>query len=319
MKSNKVNLNKVDKKTKSLTYKKIYWNRKRKFSWSMVAPGFIILLLLAIGPLMFVFFNAFRSWNLTVPVLPKFIGFSNFLKLFHSERFWNAFGNTTILMVIGIIVQILIGLGIAMLLKDRFKGRNIVTGLILIPVLIAPVVGGITWKFLFNDLYGLVNYWLSFVGINGPLWISSSRFWGLFSILIVDTWQWTPFVALVLLAGLEGIPKEIYEAADVDGARAGRVFFKLTLPLLKPMFILIILLRTIFIFKIYDTVITLTEGGPGVSTESLSLLTYYMGMKHYSIGYTMSMAVIQIIFMVIVANVFLKITTGDKRRDEVKI
>jgi|AntAceMinimDraft_17_1070374.scaffolds.fasta_scaffold01841_4 multiple sugar transport system permease protein len=314
MKSNKVNINnEVGKKEKLSNYKKIFWSRKRIFSWNMVSPAFISLLLLAIGPLIFIFYNAFRRWNLTVPVPPKFIGFSNFITLFHDGRFWNAFGNTTLLMASGIIIQILLGLGIAMLLKGKFKGRNIITGLILIPVLIAPVVGGITWKFLFNNLYGLINYWLSFIGINGPLWISSTRFLGLSSILIVDAWQWTPFVALVLLAGLEGIPKEIYEAADVDGASTGRTFFKLTLPLLKPMFVLIILLRTIFIFKIYDAVIILTEGGPGVSTESLSLLTYYIGMKHYNIGYAMSMAVIQIIFMVIVANIFLKITTGKKK------
>mgnify|MGYP001031847368 CR=1 FL=1 len=304
--------NEVGKKDNFSNYKKVFWNRKRIFSWNMVTPAFVSLLLLAIGPLLFVFYNAFRRWNLTVPVPPKFIGFGNFLKLFHDTRFWNAFGNTTILMVAGIIIQIILGLGIAMLLKERFKGRNIVTGLMLIPVLIAPVVGAVSWKFLFNDLYGLINYWLSFIGIDGPLWVSSSRFWGLFSILIADTWQWTPFVALVLLAGLEGIPKEIYEASDVDGASNVRVFFKLTIPLLKPMFTLIILLRTIFIFKIFDKVITLTEGGPGVSTESMSLLTYYMGMKRYAIGYTMSMAVIQIIFMVIVANIFLKITTDKK-------
>lgn len=314
MKSNKVNVNsEVGKKEKLSNYKKIFWSRKRIFSWNMVFPAFISLLLLAIGPLIFIFYNAFRRWNLTVPVPPKFIGFSNFITLFHDDRFWNAFGNTTLLMVSGIIIQILLGLGIAMLLKGKFKGRNIITGLILIPVLIAPVVGGITWKFLFNNLYGLINYWLSFIGVNGPLWISSTRFLGLSSILIVDAWQWTPFVALVLLAGLEGIPNEIYEAADVDGASAGRTFFKLTLPLLRPIFVLIILLRTIFIFKIYDAVIILTEGGPGISTESLSLLTYYMGMKHYNIGYAMSMAVIQIIFMIIIANIFLKITTVKKK------
>jgi multiple sugar transport system permease protein len=307
--------NSKDNKIKKqyLSYRKRFWTRKRIFAWAMVSPSFLSLLLLAIGPILFILYNAFRHWNLTVPVPPRFIGFGNFIRLFQDARFWNAFGNTVILMVAGIIVQIILGLAIAMLLKENFRGRNIVTGLILIPVLVAPVVASISWKFLFNDLYGNINYWLSFIGIEGPLWVSANRFWGLLSILIVDTWQWTPFVALVMMAGLEGIPKEMYEAAEVDGASSGRVFFKVTLPQLRPMFTLVILLRTIFIFKIYDKVITLTEGGPGVATESLSLLTYYMGMKRYEIGYAMSMAVIQIIFMIIVANLFLSLIESKRK------
>lgn len=298
--------------SKNIITKNIFWSGKRKVSYGMVAPAFIILLFLAIGPMLFMFYNAFRSWNLTVPAPAKFIGFQNFLNLFKDLRFWNAFSNTVVLMIVGIIIQALLGLFIAMLLKDKFKFRNIVVALILIPVLIAPVVIGLNWKLLLNDQFGPINYFLKFFGIKGPLWLSSNRFWGLLSILIVDTWQWTPFVALVLLAGLEGIPNQIYEAANVDGANPIKVFFKLTLPLLKPMFMLIVLLRVIFIFRIYDPVVILTEGGPGTSTETLSLLTYNTGLKYLNIGYAMSMGVLQIIFMIIVANLFLKFTSSNK-------
>lgn len=288
---------------------KIFWDGRRKISFAMIGPAFIILLFLAIGPMFFMFINAFRTWKLAVPAPPRFNGITNFLQLFADERFLNAFSNTIILVVCGIIVQSVLGLGIALLLRKPFKLRPAIMALILIPVLIAPVVTGLNWKLLLNDIFGPINFFLGVLGINGPLWISSSRFWGLFSILLVDSWQWTPFVALVLLAGLEGIPAQVYEAADVDGAKSLMVFFRITLPLLRPMFVLIILLRTIFIFRIFDPVVILTQGGPGTATETLSLLTYNTGLKYLDIGYSMAMGVLQIIFMVILANMFLSFTT----------
>ncbi len=299
-------------KDSSLNITEKFWSGRRKVSYTMISPTFLILLFLAIGPLVFMFFNAFRAWKLTVPAPARFVGFQNFIALFQDGRFWNAFSNTIILMIIGIIIQSILGLLIAMLLKERFRFRNVVVALILIPVLIAPVVIGLNWKLILNDIFGPFNYFLGLFGIDGPLWLSSNRFWGLLAILIVDTWQWTPFVALVLLAGLEGIPRQVYEAADVDAASPFRVFFKITLPLLKPMFALIVLLRTIFIFRIYDPVVILTGGGPGTATETLSLLTYNIGIKYLDIGYAMAMGVLQVIFMIILANLFLKVTASKK-------
>jgi multiple sugar transport system permease protein len=289
-----------------------FWDKKRQLAFGMIAPAFVILLFLAIGPMFFMFVNAFRTWKLAVPAPPRFSGLKNFLNLFQDSRFGNAFSNTVILMVCGIIVQSLLGLGIALLLRKPFKLRPAVMALLLIPVLIAPVVTGLNWKLILNDTFGPLNYVLDRLGFGQPLWISSNRFWGLLSILIVDTWQWTPFVALVLLAGLEGIPNQVYEAADVDGAKPLMVFIRVTLPLLRPMFVLIVLLRTIFIFKIFDPVMIMTQGGPGTATETLSLLTYYTGLKYLDIGYAMAMGVLQIIFMIILANIFLKFTTSSK-------
>ncbi len=301
-----------ENETTLTTVKSVYWDPKKKLAFGMIAPAFIILLFLAIGPMFFMFVNAFRTWKLAVPTPPRFCGFKNFINLFQDIRFGNAFSNTVILMVSGIIVQSLLGLGIALLLRRPFKLRSVVMALILIPVLIAPVVAGLNWKLILNDVFGPLNYALGKLGLGEPLWVSSNRFWGLLSILIVDTWQWTPFVALVLLAGLEGIPNQVYEAADVDGAKPVMVFLQITLPLLRPMFVLIVLLRTIFIFKMFDPVMILTQGGPGSATETLSLLTYITGLKYLDIGYAMAMGVLQIIFMIILANIFLKFTTSSK-------
>jgi multiple sugar transport system permease protein len=305
--------NKKDWLDRDLIVKKGYWSGRRKVSYAMISPAFVILLLLAIGPLAFMIYNAFRQWNLTIPGPSKFIGVQNFIALFKDARFWNAFSNTIILMIAGIIIQGLLGLFIAMLLKDRFKFRNVIIALLLTPILISPTVVGFNWKLLFDYQYGPINYFLSLIGIQGPIWLASTKFWAMVSILIVDTWQWTPLVALILLAGLDGIPNEIYEAANVDGANQRRVFFKLTLPLLKPMFVIIILLRIIFIFKIYDSIVILTQGGPGIFTESLSLLTYNIGIKYTNVGYAMALGILQVIFMIIVANIFLKLTQNKQK------
>ncbi|MGQ9676166.1 MAG: carbohydrate ABC transporter permease [Chloroflexota bacterium] len=295
------------------TVRPAFWDGRRKIAYGFVAPAFLTLLFLAIGPMIFMFFFSVHAWNLTVPAPARFVGLENFVKLVQDARFWNAFSNTLILLVVGIVVQSLLGLGIALLLREKFKFRSIVMALILIPVMIAPVVAGLNWKLIFNESFGPLNYLLGVIGVEGPLWLGSNKFWGLIAILIVDAWQWTPFVALVLLAGLEAIPRQVYEAADVDGASQFRVFFRITLPLLRPMFILVILLRSIFIFRIYDPVVILTGGGPGEATETLSLLTYNVGMKYLDIGYAMAMGVIQIIFMTILANVFLKFTKSSVR------
>jgi multiple sugar transport system permease protein len=290
----------------------IFWDGRRRVSFAMVAPAFLILLFLAIGPMLFMFINAFRTWKLAVPAPPRFSGLFNFIEVLTDSRFANAFLNTVILVVVGITIQSLIGLGIALLLKKPFKLRSVVMALLLIPVLIAPVVTGLNWKLILNDVFGPLNYFIGLFGVKGPLWLSSNRFWGLISILMVDSWQWTPFVALVLLAGLEGIPGQVYEAADVDGANPFMVFFRVTLPLLRPMFVLIVLLRTIFIFRIFDPVVILTQGGPGTATETLSLLTYNVGLKYLDIGHAMALGVLQIIFMTLLANLFLKFTTSSK-------
>ena len=178
--------------------------------------------------------------------------------------------------------------------------------MLLIPVLIAPVVIGLNWKLILSEVFGPLNYFLRSIGLNGPLWLSSNRFWGLFSILLVDAWQWTPFVAVVFLAGLENIPVQVYEAADIDGARPLRVFFRITLPVLRPIFMLVLLLRTIFIFRIFDPIYVMTQGGPGMATESLSLFTFYTAAQYFDMGHAMALAVLQVIFMIVLANVFLK-------------
>ncbi len=170
--------------------------------------------------------------------------------------------------------------------------------------MITPVVSGFEWRILLDDRFGPVNYILGFFGIGSQPWLAKPGL-AMASILIMDTWQWTPFVTVVLLAGLSAIPRQVYEASSVDGSSAWEILWRITMPLLKPMFTLVVLLRIIFIFKIFDPVYILTGGGPGISTETLSLYTYITGFKNFNVGITSTLAVVQLLAMTVIAKLFM--------------
>ena len=288
---------------------------KLSFAFIMALPALIILIALVVGPLGYMFYNSFFSKSLAAPIPPRFIGFRNYIELFQNTRFWGAFINTAIIMAIGIPLQSLLGLVTALLLNKKFWGSKIIIALFMIPVLITPVVAGFQWKIILHEQFGPLNYILGLLGLNNSIaWLSNSGS-AMASILMMDTWQWTPFATIVILAGLSVIPKHVYEAANVDGASAWETFWRVTMPLLKPIFTLVILLRSIFIFKIFDPVYILTGGGPGISTETLSVYTYYLGFKYFNIGLTTTLAVTQLIIITIIAKIFMGLIM--KKKEEV--
>jgi multiple sugar transport system permease protein len=279
---------------------------QKRFARLIALPGMAVLVLLVVGPLVYMFFNSFFLKTLATPVAPRFAWFANYRDLFVDARFWNAFFNSMIIMVIGIPIQSALALVIALLLNKKFPGSRIVVALFLIPVMITPVVAGFEWKIILDNRFGPLNYVLGFFGVSPQAWLAQPAL-AMASILLMDTWQWTPFVTLVLLAGLSAIPKQVYEAASVDGSSANETLWRVTMPLLRPMFTLVILLRIIFIFKIFDPVQILTGGGPGVATETLSLLTYIIGFKNFNVGMSATIAVVQLIIITIIAKLFIRL------------
>lgn len=280
--------------------------QERRFALTLALPGLLAMIVLVVGPLLYMFYNSMFIRTLAAPVPARFDWFNNYGRVFTDTRFWNAFGNTMIIMAVGIPVQSLLGLTMALLLSKPFRGSRLVVALFLIPVMITPIVSGFQWRILLDQRYGPVNYVIGLFGVEPFSWLAEPLL-AKISILIMDTWQWTPFVTVVLLAGLSAIPKQVYEASSVDGSTQREVLFRVTLPLLKPMFSLVVLLRIIFIFKIFDPVYILTGGGPGVSTETLSLLTYIRGFKNFNVGITSTLAVVQLIIMIIIAKLFMKL------------
>lgn len=273
-----------------------------------VLPAFLILLAITIFPLLFTLGLTVVSLELTVSNAWQFVGLQNFVNVLLDGRFWNAMKNTGYLVVVGVGLQVAIGTGLAMVINRLGRIRTTVMSLLLIPVLIAPVVAGFQFRMIFNDQFGPLNYLiLSLSGglLHPPAWVADPAV-ALFSIMVTDVWQWTPFMILIILAGLQSIPQELYEAAEVDGATGWQLFWRITLPLLLPIIVIGILVRFMDTFKLFDIVYQLTGGGPGNATETIAFYTYLQGFKFFSLGYTAAMSFIQLIVITFVAKVFLE-------------
>ncbi len=278
---------------------------KNRFAKLITFPSVIILIITVVGPFGFLLYASFFDWSLTVPAPPRFAWFYNFGLVLKDARFWNALKNTAILMVLGIAIQSFLGLVMAFLLNRNFRLKKLAITILALPIMVTPVVLGFNWRIIYHEHFGPLNYIIRLLGGAGSSWIADPKL-ALFSIFLVDTWQWTPFVTLILLAGLQSIPRQVYEAADVDGATGWQTFKRVTLPLLRPMFVLVVLFRTIWIFKIFDPVYILTGGGPGTATETLSLYTYVSWVKYWKVGYTSALGIIQLVIMTIIAMIFVR-------------
>jgi multiple sugar transport system permease protein len=283
--------------------------RRRRVAILFVLPAALTLLAITIFPLIYELRLVFMSWELTTNAPPKFVGLQNLIDvLFHDERFWSSMRVTATLIVFGVAIQLALGTGLALLLNRLGRWRTSLVSLFLIPVMIAPVVAGFQFRMIYHDQFGPLNYLIELVTFGrwgGFAWIANPKV-ALFSVLMTDVWQWTPFLMLIVLAGLQSVPQDLYEAAEVDGASSWQTFWRVTAPLLLPVIIIGILIRAMDSFKLFDIVYLVTGGGPGNVTETISFYTYLQGFKFFSLGYTAAMAFIQLIVITVIAQVFLR-------------
>jgi multiple sugar transport system permease protein len=210
----------------------------------------------------------------------------NFVRLWNDARFWNALANTLYFTVVSVALEVILGLAIAMLLHRAFKGKGFMRAIVLIPWAIPTVVAAKMWEWMYNGDFGVLNYLLG-AHIN---WLGSAV-WALNAAIFLDVWKTTPFVALLLMAGLHTIPKELYQAAKVDGASPWVTFLRVTLPLLRPLLLVVLIFRTIDAFRVFDTIYVLTGGGPGNTTETLSIYAYKVLFQTLQFGYGSTLAV----------------------------
>lgn len=279
---------------------------KPAFAWAMALPAALILFAITIYPLIYSLRISFFRYDLTSGADPAFIGLDNYARLlFEDPRFWGSLGKTSYLVVAGILIQLVLGLGLASLLVRLQRSRAIITALMMVPVMMAPVVVATQGMVIFNAQYGPLNYLFNRVGLPGFVWLGD-RGVALQTILLTDVWQWTPFIAIIMAAGMTALPRELHEAAAVDGASAWQHFRLVTLPLLQPLIIIVVLLRLMDIFKMFDYVYVLTRGGPGSATETLSYYNYLQGLQFFSFGYAAAMSFAQIIILSVVAVVLVR-------------
>jgi len=238
----------------------------------------------------------------------EFVGADNYVKALTSERFYKSLYNTVIFVVGAVSIELIIGLILALLLSTGFKGSNFARTLFLSPLMIAPLVAGLIWKFMLNDQFGILNSFLFKLGlIDSPqsiLWLSDERY-ALLSCMIADIWLTTPFMMLVLLAGIQGISGSLYEAANIDGASRMQRFWYITLPSLKPVIVVAVLIRMIDAARSFDIIWVLTQGGPNFASSLLSTMIYNTMARYNQAGYASALSILFIIILISICGVFM--------------
>lgn len=284
--------------------------RQKGLFYGVFLPVTALLFVVTIFPMIYSLVLSFLDINLLKPYQRSdFVLFDNFKTLIVSARFGNAVLNTTVFTLSTVVVEFVLGLGIALLLNREIVARRVFRTLFLVPFMTTPVVVGLIWRFLFNYDLGLVNYCIRALHLNGVLWLSDpSR--ALFSIIIVDIWQWTPFVALILLSGLQALPVEPFESSKLDGCSKFQEFRYLTLHFLRPSILVVVLIRAMDSIKLYDLVYTLTEGGPGIKSETISYYLYVIGFKQFFIGQSSAGSYLLLIVLTFLSMGFIRLFKG---------
>jgi multiple sugar transport system permease protein len=274
-----------------------------RLKYVLLAPTIILLLVLTVYPLIFALAAALQTVNVRSGAR-NFVGLGNFIRIFKDPLFLNALKNTAIYTVSGVSVEFVLGMAFALILTERFRARNIFRTIFLTPMMLPPIVVAIIFKIIYMQQYGVANWLLSLVGIKGMLWEAGPKT-ALFSLILVDIWEWTPFMFLILLAGMQSIPEDPYEAAKVDGASWFQVFRHITFPLLTPAVLIALLLRLMDTLRIFDQVFVMTGGGPANATETLSLYVYQTGFRFFDVGYATAMSFILLILTTVISTFFI--------------
>lgn len=285
--------------------KKRFFLKDKQVGILLLIPAIAILATLSLYPFFFTIYLSVHDYFLLQPWIPKaFIGLKNFIQAFFDPLFWNSLSVTLRYAFIVVVIEFFLGLCLALLVNMNIKGRNIITSLLLAPIIMSPIVSGLIWGYLYNPEFGVINFFLNKIfGIKDIVFLGDTRY-AFTACMIVDIWQWTPYMFLILLAGLQAIPTEPYEAAQIDGASSVQTFWYLTLPLISPLILISLLLRTIDACKIFDTIYVLTGGGPASVTESLSLYAYRNNFVYFNMGYGAVLAFILLLIVTIFCLLF---------------
>jgi multiple sugar transport system permease protein len=279
----------------------------RRLGYWLVAPTVIVLLAITAYPLFYNLWNSFHHDVVTSGVPATWGGVSNYQRMFTDNLFVPSLVRTLGFTVVSVAVETAVGLALALTLNRAFPGRGLVRAAVFIPWAVPTVVSAQLWKNMFDPQNGFVNYILT--ALHLPLahttWLGGTwTAWA--AILVADAWRNTPFMAIILLAGLQVIPGDIYEAARIDGAGAWQAFRRLTLPLLKPALMVALIFRTLQSFLIFDVIINMTQGGPGTSTSVLSYLNYQAFLVDFDFGYGGAVAVALIVFALLIAAAYVR-------------
>jgi multiple sugar transport system permease protein len=287
-------------------HRRRHWRRERFLPYLLLAPA-LVLLVGMIYPFGLGLYYSFTSYWLQYPNRFRFVWLDNYLSLMEEPLFVRAFEFTLGFTLAAVVVQVGLGLAVALFLHGRVPGRSALRALLLLPLMLPPVITALMWKIMMASTNaGILNYVLSFVGVDPVNWFGSTQ-GAVVSVLIIDTWGNLPFVALILLGGLQALPTEPYEAARVDGAGAVAILRYVTLPLLSPFIVLTVLFRTMDSLRIFDVIYATTMGGPNDATTNLQIMAYQYSFQWYQMGKGMAQAIVLLLLVVLVSYLLMRL------------
>ncbi|TXK83638.1 carbohydrate ABC transporter permease [Paenibacillus sp. N3.4] len=262
----------------------------RNLKWIYTLPAVIFVLLMMVFPILYTGRISFYEWSMSAMTPPKWVGLANYTALLTEERFWNSVKSTFTFTIGSLAIETVLGVAIALLLFRDFFGKNIVKTLFLLPMVATPVAMGLVWLLIYEPTIGAANTILKMLGLSPQLWIASPT-QAIPSLILIDVWQWTPMISLIVMAGLATLPSEPYEAADVDGASGWQKLTHITLPLLRQTIIVAMMLRLIDVLKTFDIIYSTTQGGPNNVSETLNIYGYTLGFQYFKLGTASSLLV----------------------------
>lgn len=257
------------------------WAEKHSYDL-MIAPLMVFLVLMVAFPLIYTVYLSFTNWNMGA-LAPKWLGLKNYIDVLTDSQFWSDTGHTLYLAFGSVAIELVLGTGIAIVLNRPFAGKNFIKTLFLLPMVATPIAVGMVWQLIYEPTLGVANYLLKFLGIEPVMWLIDTNM-VMKSMIIIEVWEWTPMVMLIVLAGLAGMPQDIFEAAKVDGANRFQIFRRVTLPLLAPTLIVTALMRIIDALKTFDIIYATTQGGPLKASETVNLLAYKSIFSYFKMG-----------------------------------
>ncbi|MEP7198268.1 MAG: sugar ABC transporter permease [Chloroflexota bacterium] len=290
------------------------WLSDRALVTSFLTPTMLLLLAIAIFPLIWSLYLSFTKYSVIndADTGPIWIDIKNYQRLLDDEEVWQRFVTTARFVLPAVAIEMLLGFGLAMLLNRNFKGRGLLMTFMLIPMMLSPLVVALFWGFMYRPDTGVIDYFIRDVfGLPSVLWLTDLKT-AMWALVIVDLWQWTPFIMLIALAGLSAVPKYLYEAADVDRASGWFKFRHITLPLVTPLLVIALLFRVMDAYKMFDQAYALTGGGPGDSTQVLSIYLYQMAFRTFNTGKGSALGYIMLVVIIALANLLIRFLNQQK-------
>ena len=275
--------------------------RERRFASALLAPAFAALLATTTFPLLYLIWTSAFRIDLAMPFTNGFIGIDNYRDLLADSRFWSSLSVSMIYTISTVVLQVAIGLGLALFVMGMKKGQGLFRLIAILPVVLSPAVVGMVWRtFMLQPEFGIVDFLSINAGLGSQNWLGDPTL-AMISVILIHTWQWTPFAFMVLLASLAALPDDIYEAARIDRASAWQRFRRITLPLLRPAIVMVVIMRTMVALTAFAAIFTVTGGGPGTATEILNLYAYRKSFTELSIGYGSALAVALLVVTIVVS------------------